>query len=88
METAACSCACAVGIEVLFSGPSVSLKQCGESRCGTVSPHGPGDIIYPTSLIVILVSLSCLVKKLLRSTFRDSRSVDKSVVDSSALKMI
>ena len=76
METAAC----AVGAKI--------LKQCGESRCGTASPHGPGDIIYPTSLIVIRVSLSCLVKKLLRSTFRDSRSVDKSFVESLALKMI
>ena len=86
MVTAACSCA--VGITVLFSKSSVSLKQCGESRCGTVSPHGPGDITYLTPLIVIRVSLSCLVKELLRSTFRESRSVDKSFVESLALKII
>ena len=63
METAACSCA--VGITVLFSVPSVSLKQCGESRCGTVSPHGPGETKYRTPLIMIRVSLSCLAKKML-----------------------
>ena len=86
METAACSCA--VGIKVLFSELSVSLKQCGESRCGTVSPHGPDETKYRIPLIMIRVSLSCLVKELLRSTFRDSRSVDRSFVESLALKMI
>ena len=85
METAAC----AVGITVLLSESSVSLKQCGELRCGTVSPHGPGETKYPTSLMIIRVSLSGLVKKLLRPVFRDARSSDESTnVETLVLKMI
>ena len=84
METAAC----AVGIDVLLSEAKVSLKQCGESRCGTVSPHGPGETKHPTPLMVIRASLSGLVKKLLRPVFNDVRSSDESSnVETLALKM-
>ena len=27
------------------SESNVSLKQCGELKCGTVRPHGPGDTL-------------------------------------------
>ena len=58
--------------------PCVSLKQCGKSKCGTVTPHGPGSTKYPPPLIVIWASLSCLVKMLLRLAVKDVRSIDGS----------
>ena len=74
-------------VVALSTEPCVSLKQCGKSRCGTVSPHGPGSIEYSSSLIVIRASLSCSVKKLMRLAFKDVRSIDGSCVESLALKM-
>ena len=65
-------------VVALSTEPCVSLKQCGKSKCGTVSPHGPGSTKYLPSLIVIGASLSCLVKKLLRLAFKDVRSIDGS----------
>ena len=72
-------------VGVLSTEPCVSLKQCGKSRCGTVSLHGPGFTKYSTFLTMIRVSLSC--KKLARLAFKDVRSIDGSDVESLALKM-
>ena len=74
-------------VVALSTEPCVSLKQCGKSKRGTVSPHGPGSTKYPPSLTVIRVSLSCLAKKLARLAFKDVRSIDGSCVESLALKM-
>ena len=87
METAAC----AMGTDVLFTftstEPCVSLKQCGKSRRGIVSPHGPGDTKYPTDpLIVIRASLSGPVRKFVRPAVKDGKSIDVSCVESLALK--
>ena len=74
-------------VGALFTEPCVSLKQCGKLRSGTISPHGPGFTKYPPPSRVIRVSLSCLVKKLVRLAFKDVRSIDGSDVESLALKM-
>ena len=65
----------------------VSLKQCGELRCGTVTPHGPASTKYPPPLTVIRAFPSCLVKKLERLATNDIRSIDGSGVESLALNM-
>ena len=60
----------------------MSLEQCGELRCGTISPHGPGFTVHSTSLIVIRASLSRLVKKLARLSLKDVKSIAGSCVES------
>ena len=65
----------------------VSLKQCGELRCGIVTPHGPASTKYPPPLTMIRAFPSCLVKKLERLATKDIRSIDGSGVESLALKM-
>ena len=66
-------------VGALSTEPCVSLKQCGKSRCGTVSPHGPGSNMYSTLLTMIRVSLSC--KRLARLAFKVVRSIDGSDVE-------
>ena len=71
----------------LSAEPSVSLKQCGELRCGIVTPHRPASTKYAPPLIVIRAFPSCLVKKLERLATKDIRSIDESYDDIKSLAL-